>query len=128
MRRGDFAYYLSEPIIDNDPKGVGPFIWASLEWEAMHNIDYFPSVSGDLAFEGAEGGGMWATGGRGGEVYVVTTLEDYGKGETAIEGSLRHAIETAPTDGRIIVFNVGGTIHLKQTLTFKNKENITFSS
>lgn len=35
-----------------------------------------------LAFAGAEGGGRFATGGRGYDVYVVTTLEDYGKGET----------------------------------------------
>ena len=34
-RDGSFAYYLSEPIRDNDGKGVGPFIWASLEMEAM---------------------------------------------------------------------------------------------
>jgi len=32
-RMGDYAYYLSEPIRSNDPKGVGPFIWASLEYE-----------------------------------------------------------------------------------------------
>lgn len=80
-----------------------------------------------VAFEGAEGGGMWATGGRGGDVYVVTTLEDYGKSDKPIEGSLRHAIESAPANGRIIVFNVGGTIHLKQTLAFKGKENITIA-
>ena len=30
-----FEYYLSEPIRDNDAKGVGPFIWASLEMEMM---------------------------------------------------------------------------------------------
>ena len=35
MRMGDFEYYLSEPIRDNDPKGVGPFIWASLEMERL---------------------------------------------------------------------------------------------
>ncbi len=32
-RDGSFEYYISEPIRDNDPKGVGPFIWASLEME-----------------------------------------------------------------------------------------------
>ena len=32
-RDGSFDYYLSEPIRDNDAKGIGPFIWASLEWE-----------------------------------------------------------------------------------------------
>ncbi|MBR4369217.1 MAG: glycoside hydrolase family 88 protein [Prevotella sp.] len=32
-RDGSFEYYMSEPIRDNDGKGVGPFIWASLEME-----------------------------------------------------------------------------------------------
>ena len=32
MRSGTFEYYISEPVIDNDCKGVGPFIWASLEF------------------------------------------------------------------------------------------------
>ncbi|MBF1547737.1 MAG: glycoside hydrolase family 88 protein, partial [Prevotella salivae] len=35
-RDGSFDYYMSEPIRDNDPKGIGPFIWASLEME-QHN-------------------------------------------------------------------------------------------
>lgn len=34
-RDGSYEYYLSEPIRDNDAKGVGPFIWASLEYEAQ---------------------------------------------------------------------------------------------
>lgn len=34
-RMGDFAYYLSEPVRPNDSKGVGPFIWASLEMEQL---------------------------------------------------------------------------------------------
>lgn len=34
-RDGSYAYYLSEPIRDNDAKGVGPFIWASLEMERI---------------------------------------------------------------------------------------------
>ncbi len=32
-RDGSFNYYMSEPIRDNDAKGIGPFIWASLEME-----------------------------------------------------------------------------------------------
>ena len=32
-RDGSFDYYMSEPIRDNDAKGVAPFIWASLEME-----------------------------------------------------------------------------------------------
>ena len=34
-RDGSFDYYMSEPIRDNDGKGVGPFIWASLEMEML---------------------------------------------------------------------------------------------
>ena len=34
-RDGSFEYYISEPIRDNDAKGVGPFIWASLEMERL---------------------------------------------------------------------------------------------
>ena len=34
-RDGSFEYYISEPIRDNDAKGVGPFIWASLEIEKL---------------------------------------------------------------------------------------------
>ena len=33
MRSGTFEYYISEPVIENDCKGVGPFIWASLEYD-----------------------------------------------------------------------------------------------
>ena len=36
-RDGSFGYYISEKIRDNDAKGLGPFIWASLE---MENLGY----------------------------------------------------------------------------------------
>ena len=36
-RDGSYEYYLSEPVRDNDAKGVGPFIWASLEMECIQN-------------------------------------------------------------------------------------------
>ena len=42
-RDGSYDYYLSEKFRDNDAKGVGPFIWASLEMEMLgydtENID-----------------------------------------------------------------------------------------
>ena len=34
-RDGSYEYYLSEPIRANDAKGVGPFLWASLEMEML---------------------------------------------------------------------------------------------
>ena len=127
MRSGTYEYYLSEPVIDNDCKGVGPFIWASLEYEAANNIEYIPdgkavrdgkivteqSVTPEPAFEGAEGGGKYTRGGRGGEVYVVTSLEDTGE-----EGTLRHAVEAEGP--RIVEFAVEGDIHLKSTLKIEN--------
>lgn len=34
-RSGDYEYYINEKITENDPKGVGPFIWASLIYERI---------------------------------------------------------------------------------------------
>ncbi|MBO5943298.1 MAG: glycoside hydrolase family 88 protein [Bacteroidales bacterium] len=114
MRKGDFEYYLSEPIIENDCKGVGPFIWASLEWEARHNIDWSPSRDGQaIAFEGAEGCGKYSLGGRGGKEYVVTSLADDGS-----KGTLRYAVEAEGP--RIVTFAVSGDIHLTAPLNIRN--------
>lgn len=61
-----------------------------------------------IAFPGAEGFGKYATGGRGGDVIVVTTLADDGA------GSLRQALRVKKP--RVIVFAVSGTIELKSPL------------
>lgn len=34
-RSGDYDYYIHERIRDNDPKGIGPLIWAALEYESI---------------------------------------------------------------------------------------------
>lgn len=67
-----------------------------------------------LAFPGAEGYGRYATGGRGGAVYHVTTLED--DPDNPSFGSFRYGISRM-TGPRTIVFDVGGTIYLKSRLT-----------
>ena len=34
-RRGDYEYYINERVRANDPKGIGPLIWAALEFERL---------------------------------------------------------------------------------------------
>ncbi|KAL4880627.1 pectin lyase fold/virulence factor [Aspergillus karnatakaensis] len=67
------------------------------------------------AFPGASGFGAEATGGRGGEVYIVTNLEDSG------EGSLRDAV--SETD-RIVVFAVGGVINIEDRIVVSKRVTI----
>ncbi len=64
------------------------------------------------AFPGAEGGGMYCTGGKGGKVLFVDNLNDKGK------GSFRDAIEEKGP--RIIVFRISGTINLSKPIHIKN--------
>lgn len=80
-----------------------------------------------VAFPGAEGGGAYTSGGRGGDVYIVTNLKDYSDNEEPIQGSLRHGIVSTLAEGRTIVFNVSGTIELKNSLRFKNIKNLTIA-
>jgi pectate lyase len=65
-----------------------------------------------LAFPEAEGFGRSAKGGRGGEVYIVSNLNDGGP------GSLRECVEALGP--RTCVFRVGGTISLESWLDVDN--------
>lgn len=72
--------------------------------------------SQQLAFPGAEGFGKYAQGGRGGEIYHVTSLEDSGT------GTLREGVNKPH---RTIVFDISGVIRLKSRLTIAS--NITIA-
>ncbi len=80
-----------------------------------------------LAFPGAEGFGKYVTGGRGGRVIEVTTLEDQeGRYNETAKGSLREALSTEGTDPITIVFKVSGIIELDSDLS-SDRSNITIA-
>lgn len=91
------------PEVTPDPEAYAKFLIPSVEEDGEAR-----------AFPGAEGGGMWATGGRGGKIYHVTSLGD----SASEEGTLRYGIEKADRP-LTIVFDVAGTIALNSQLNIK---------
>lgn len=93
-----------------DPDGNDAFYESDGEYKKVEELKAFPT---------AEGFGKNATGGRGGQVVIVTNTNDDG------EGSLRWALKQYPKDFTV-VFSVGGTIELKSDLRCK-AENFTIA-
>jgi len=96
-RKSDLAWQKAFSVVQNEEKAGRPYKpWASKPEDLLKaTIPVFP---------GAEGGGAFTPGGRGGKVVVVTSLADEGP------GTLREACETG--GARIVVFNVAGIIRL----------------
>ena len=70
------------------------------------------------AFPEAQGFGAFTQEGRGGEVFIVTTTEDYDENEPVIKGSFREAIKAGRP--RTVVFEVSGIIELKRPLKIEH--------
>lgn len=80
---------------------------------AMASVE---KTSPPLAFEGAQGFGRYSVGGRGGQLYVVSSLAD--NPANPQPGSLRYAVKQR--GARQITFSVSGVIKLKKTLEIKH--------
>jgi hypothetical protein len=104
QKLSDEAWTKALSIIEADAKKGKPFV----PWAAKPSDLPQAKIP---AFPGAEGGGAFSFGGRGGKVFVVTNLNDSG------EGSLRWACEQG--GARIIVFNVAGIIQLKSPINVR---------
>jgi len=77
-----------------------------------------------VAFPGAEGFGKYTSGGRGGQVVYVTSLEDDASGAT--EGTLRWAMQQYPGEPLTVCFAVSGEIRLVKDLRI-NRQNYTIA-
>ncbi|UKM64310.1 polysaccharide lyase [Flavobacteriaceae bacterium GSB9] len=103
-KHSDEAWEKAKIIVEKEAREGKPYIpWAGRPTD-------LPQAE-IPAFPGAEGGGMYSYGGRGGKVITVTSLDDDGP------GTLREACETG--GARIIVFNVAGIIKLKTPLIIR---------
>ena len=100
----DSAWAAAFPIVIQEAREGRPYVpWASRPYDLRQaRIPAFP---------GAEGGGMYTFGGRGGKVLTVSNLNDSGP------GSFRWACEQG--GARIVVFNVSGIIWLKSPINVR---------
>lgn len=104
QQQADEAWQKALPVVKKEAAEGRPYVpWAHRPYDLPQAL--IP------AFPGAEGGGMYTAGGRGGKVITVTNLNDSGP------GSFREACEMG--GARIVVFNVSGIIRLETPIVVR---------
>ncbi|TAK93008.1 MAG: hypothetical protein EPO07_18735, partial [Verrucomicrobia bacterium] len=124
-RDGSFAYYISEPVVDNDLKGVGPFILAGIEMQQLLGL---PATITKTSATGKSSASEWA---QMAEIlarikapafpnreFPITEFGAKGDGQTDCTEAIRKAIEAcAKKGGGKVVVPTGefltGPIYLK---------------
>ncbi len=91
----------------------------------MFLLSCYLFLSQVLAFPTAEGYGRYTTGGRGGNVYYVTRLDDC-TDDNLVEGTLRWALRSGDDTPRTVLFQVCGTIYLTSKLKLAHP-NVTIA-
>jgi pectin methylesterase-like acyl-CoA thioesterase len=102
-RDGSYAYYLSEKVVTNDPKGVGAFLMASAEMEKPGSAHAAATPSGKSRKIAA----------------AVKTLHVAADG-TGDYSTIERALDVAPADGAVILVSPG---NYREVLTV-DKPNI----
>ena len=104
IARSDEAWERAQPAIAEWTAKGKPYVPSAAKPKDLPQADI-------PAFPGAQGGGMYSFGGRGGKVFVVKNLDDRGP------GSFREACEAGGP--RIVVFNVAGIIRLAEKIRIR---------
>ncbi len=125
-RDGSFAYYMLEKKIDNDSKGIGPFIWASLAAETTpYNYTIstgFPSIesNGIVQFRWSKVADNITTPSN----YVSPTFTAKTSGGTTLTNSTditfvsdNTDVATVAADGTITLAGEAGTANITATRT-----------
>src|SRR5690606_37454110 len=109
-RDGSFEYYMSEPVIVNDPKGMGAFILASVELEMLRDLE---TGKGKTILLDNYFNNEWKKGPAGTTIPFHYTWEDKSNSGFAMLGDIfsRHGFNTL-TSTQAPAKNILSTAHI----------------
>ena len=116
---GEFVAFTADASYTKDTDDTSTYSIKSVSRHGVTSEEVTAEEEGELlAFPTAEGFGKYASGGRGGQVVYVTSLED----DEDTEGTLRWAVNQYEDEPLTIVFAVSGEIELQSQLGIKRSD------